>query len=131
VRDARADALTAAYTRNPERFVRKHPEQARVTETEIDNFLARNHDLTSMSTDGFATFKRKEGYKEFFENKAKELKNSPDRTDRLLGVQLDHARRHGIVEYWFVTAALGVAGSQEVYGGYIAKQFRMDWQRDQ
>jgi putative transposase len=26
VRDARADALTAAYTRNPERFVRKHPE---------------------------------------------------------------------------------------------------------
>jgi putative transposase len=26
VRDARADVLTAAYTRNPERFVRKHPE---------------------------------------------------------------------------------------------------------
>lgn len=26
VRDARADVLTTAYTRNPERFVRKHPE---------------------------------------------------------------------------------------------------------
>lgn len=26
VREARADVLTAAYTRNPERFVRKHPE---------------------------------------------------------------------------------------------------------
>lgn len=26
IRDARADVLTAAYTRNPERFVRKHPE---------------------------------------------------------------------------------------------------------
>ena len=26
VRDARVDVLTAAYTRNPERFVRKHPE---------------------------------------------------------------------------------------------------------
>ncbi len=26
MRDARADVLTAAYTRNPERFVRKHPE---------------------------------------------------------------------------------------------------------
>jgi putative transposase len=28
VRDARADVLSAAYTRNPERFVRKHPEPA-------------------------------------------------------------------------------------------------------
>jgi hypothetical protein len=26
VRDARADVLAAAYTRHPERFVRKHPE---------------------------------------------------------------------------------------------------------
>jgi len=28
VRTARADVLAAAYTRNPERFVRKHPEPA-------------------------------------------------------------------------------------------------------
>jgi putative transposase len=28
IRTARADVLTAAYTRNPERFVRKHPEPA-------------------------------------------------------------------------------------------------------
>ncbi|BCB84868.1 hypothetical protein Psuf_021810 [Phytohabitans suffuscus] len=28
VREIRADVLAAAYTRNPERFVRKHPEPA-------------------------------------------------------------------------------------------------------
>jgi hypothetical protein len=117
--------------RNPEVLADHLREQAGVTEGEIDEFLRKNHDVDSMSPEEFAKFKKEDGYNEFFRNKADELRSSPNDADRAVGEQLDHARRHGMVEYSVVTAKLTTVDGREAYDGYVAKQFRMGWQRDE